>query len=173
MILMIGTGPVKEDLVQAAKARGLSNIVFRTSPFEEMSQLMSITTASLVVLRPMEISRKMRLSKAIPPMACGVPVIYAGWGETSELIAHEQVGLVVEPGNPDGIAKAITQLADDDGLAKELGRRGRRLAERELSWNFLVSDWLRQLDLALAGKDPHVPQPGSRTAAAGGVYSVP
>ena len=173
VILMIGTGPVKEDLVQAAKARGLSNIVFRTSPFEEMSQLMSITTASLVVLRPMEISRKMRLSKAIPPMACGVPVIYAGWGETSDLIAHEQVGLVVEPGNPDEIAYAITQLADDDRLAKELGQRGRRVAERELSWNFLVSDWLRQLDLALAGKDPHVPPPGTRAPAADGVCSVP
>ena len=173
VVLMVGTGPVKEQLVRAADARGLSNILFRTSPFEEMPQLMSITTASLVVLRPLEISRKMRLSKAIPPMACAVPVIYAGWGETSDLIAHEQVGLVVEPGNPDEIAKAITQLADNDGLAKELGRRGRRLAERELSWNFLVSDWLRQLDLALAGKDPHIPPPGSRTAAAGGVCSVP
>ena len=173
VILMIGTGPVKEDLMQAAQTRGLSNIVFRASPFDEMPQLMSITTASLVVLRPMEISRKMRLSKAIPPMACGVPVIYAGWGETSELIASEQAGLVVEPGNPDAIAKAITELADNEGLAKELGRRGRRVVERELSWNYLVSDWLRQLDLALAGKDPRVPQPGSKTAAAVGVCSAP
>ena len=98
-------------------------------------------------------------------MACGVPVIYAGWGETADLIAHEQVGVVVDPGKADQLATAITRLADDDGLAKELGRRGRRLAERELSWNFLVQDWLRQLDLALAGKDPRVPQPGSRTAA--------
>jgi colanic acid biosynthesis glycosyl transferase WcaI len=173
VILMVGTGPVKEQLVRAAEARSLSNILFRTSPFEEMPQLMSITTASLVVLRPIEISKKMRLSKAIPPMACGVPVIYAGWGETSDLIAREQVGLVVEPGNPDEIAEAITRLADDDGLAKELGRRGRHVAERELSWNFLVSDWLRQLDLALAGKDPHVPQPGSTIAAAGNACSVP
>jgi hypothetical protein len=34
-----------------------------------MPQLMSGTTASLVVLRPIEISRKMRLSKAIPPLS--------------------------------------------------------------------------------------------------------
>jgi colanic acid biosynthesis glycosyl transferase WcaI len=164
VILMIGTGPMKDYLVRAAEARGLSNILFRTSPFAEMSQLMSITTASLVVLRPLEISRKMRLSKAIPPMACAVPVIYAGWGETAELIAREQVGLTVEPGNPDEIALAITKLADDATLAKELGRRGRLLAEREFSWTFLVSDWVRQMELALNGQDPDVPAPRSTRA---------
>ena len=163
-ILMVGTGPMKDQLVRTAEARGLSNILFRTSPFGEMSQLMSITTASLVVLRPLEISRKMRLSKAIPPMACAVPVIYAGWGETAELIAREQVGLTVEPGNPDEIALAITKLADDATLAKELGRRGRLLAEREFSWTFLVSDWVRQMELALNGQDPDVPAPRSTRA---------
>jgi colanic acid biosynthesis glycosyl transferase WcaI len=166
VVLMVGTGPVKEQLVRAAEARGLSNILFRTSPFEEMPQLMSISTASLVVLRPLEISRKMRLSKAIPPMACAVPVIYAGWGETSELIAREQVGLTVEPGDPDEIALAITKLADDATFAKELGRRGRFLAEREFSWAFLVSDWLRQLELVLNGENPGVPAPQSIHTAA-------
>jgi glycosyltransferase involved in cell wall biosynthesis len=106
------------------------------------------------------------LSKAIPPMACAVPVIYAGWGETSELIARERVGLTVEPGDPDEIALAITNLADDATLAKELGRRGRLLAEREFSWAFLVSDWLRQLELVLNGQNPGVPAPQSIQAAA-------
>jgi putative colanic acid biosynthesis glycosyltransferase WcaI len=167
VLLMVGTGPLKDQLVRAAEARGLSNILFRTSPFEEMPQLMSITTASLVVLRALEISRKMRLSKAIPPMACGVPVIFAGWGETAELIAREQVGVTVEPGDPDEMALAIAKLADDATLAKELGKRGRLLAERQFSWTFLVADWVRQLELVLKGQTPDVPTPRSRKAVPG------
>jgi glycosyltransferase involved in cell wall biosynthesis len=157
VILMVGAGPVKERLVRMVDERGLTNVVFRTSPFEEMAQLMSITTASLVVLRPLEISKKMRLSKAVPPMACAVPIIYAGWGETADLVERERVGIRAEPGNADQIAHAIEKLADDPSLAKELGRRGRELAERELSWSFLVTDWLRQVHLVLEGKDPGVP----------------
>ena len=157
VILMVGVGPVKERLVSMVNDRGLTNVVFRTSPFEEMAQLMSITTASLVVLRPLEISKKMRLSKAVPPMACAVPIIYAGWGETADLIRRERVGVTAEPGNADEIAQAIERLAGDSSLAKDLGRRGRELAERELSWGFLVADWIRQVRRVLDGTDPAVP----------------
>ena len=162
VILMVGSGPVKERLLKMVDERGLTNILFRTSPFEEMPQLMSITTASLVVLRPIEISRKMRLSKAIPPLACGVPIIYAGWGETAEVIREERVGITVEPGNADEIARTIEKLSDDPSLARELGARGRRLAEREFSWTFIVADWMRQLQLVLRGEDPAVPNSNSR-----------
>jgi colanic acid biosynthesis glycosyl transferase WcaI len=157
VILMVGSGPVKERLVKMVDERGLGNIVFRVSPFEEMPQLMSISTASLVVLRPIEISKKMRLSKAIPPLACGVPVIYAGWGETADVVRQERVGITVEPGDAGEIAKSIEKLADDPQLVRELGARGRRLAEREYSWAFIVSDWMRQLQLVLRGEDPVVP----------------
>ena len=131
IILMVGSGPVKERLVKMVDERGLTNIIFRNSPFEEMPQLMSITTASLVVLRPIEISKKMRLSKAIPPLACGVPVIYAGWGETAEVIRQERVGITVEPGDANEIARSIERLADNPVLTDECGTRGRSLAERD------------------------------------------
>jgi colanic acid biosynthesis glycosyl transferase WcaI len=163
VILMMGSGPVKERLLKMVKERELTNILFRALPFEEVAQLMSITTASLVVVRPIEISKKMRLAKAIPPMACGVPVIYAGWGEMAEIVRREQVGVTVEPGNASEIARSIEKLADDPSLARELGARGRRLAEREYSWALLVADWMRQLQLVLRGEDPAVPNDTRRT----------
>jgi len=158
VLLMVGNGPVKERLVKMVDERSLTNIVFGTSPFEEMPQLMSVTTASLVVLRPLEISKKMRLSKAIPPLACGVPIIYAGWGETADVVRQEVVGIAVEPGDANAIARSIEQLADNPSLTRELGARGRRLAERDYSWEFIVADWMRQLQLVLRGEDPAVPR---------------
>jgi glycosyltransferase involved in cell wall biosynthesis len=156
VFLMVGDGPLRRSIIEQAEAENIENVLFRTSPFEEMHLLMSITQASLVLLRPLAISKKMRLSKAIPPLACGVPLIYAGWGETAEIVNREGVGLTVEPGQPAELARAVEQLADDPALRATMGKRGRALAEREFSWTFLVGDWLRQIELIHVGKDPAI-----------------
>jgi glycosyltransferase involved in cell wall biosynthesis len=157
VILMVGNGPLRQPLIEQAQREHIDNVLFDSSPFEEMPQLMSITYASLVVLRPLAISKKMRLSKAIPPLACGVPLIYAGWGETADIVKREGVGLTVEPEQPIALAAAIERLADAPDLRDLMGERGRALAEREFSWSFLVADWVRQIERINAGKDPAIP----------------
>jgi colanic acid biosynthesis glycosyl transferase WcaI len=157
VFLLVGDGPLRRPLIEQAERENIDNVLFRSSPFEEMHQLMSITHASLVLLRSLEISKKMRLSKAIPPLACGVPLIYAGWGETADIVEREGVGLTVEPEQPAALAGAIERLADDPILRDLMGKRGRALAEREFSWSYLVGDWLRQIERIQAGKDPAVP----------------
>lgn len=157
VFLMVGDGPVRAQLIAQAEREGIDNILFRTSPFDEMPQLMSLTWASLVVLRKLQIAHKMRLSKAIPPLSCGVPLIYAGWGETAEIVEREGVGLRVEPENPEALAAAVERLADSPQLRDSMGRQGRALAEREFSWSFLVADWMRQLARVREGLSPEVP----------------
>ncbi len=157
VFLMVGDGPVRAQLIDRAAAEGIDNVLFRSSSFDEMQSLMSLTWASLVVLRKMRIATKMRLSKAIPPLACGVPIVYAGWGETAGIVEREQVGLTVEPENPVALAHAIERLADDRELRNELGQRGRALAVREFSWSYLVGDWVRQIERVAQHLDPEVP----------------
>jgi glycosyltransferase involved in cell wall biosynthesis len=157
VILMVGQGPVREQLMREARSANLENILFRDSPFDEMPRLMSITYASLVVLKNMPAAIKMRLSKTIPPLACGVPVVYAGLGEAAEIVRTEGCGIVVEPECPQKLAQAIRDLADEPGQRDEMGRKGRQLAERDFSWKLLVRDWLRQIVCINAGEEPNVP----------------
>ncbi len=157
VILMVGDGPMRAPLIEQAAREGITNVLFQSSPFEEMPELMSLTWASLVVLRKLQLATKMRLSKAIPPLACGVPLVYAGWGETADIVAREGVGLVAEPENAEALARAIERLADEPGLRDACGTRGRALALREFSWSFLVGDWLRQMTLIAQGNPPKVP----------------
>ena len=157
VILMVGKGPVREQLIKKAEEAGLDNVLFRDSPFDEMPRLMSITYASLVVLKDMPASRKMRLSKAVPPLACGVPLIYAGRGEAAAIVESEACGVVVEPERPEKLARAIRELADNPALRNEMGKRARLLAERDFSWKCLVGDWVRQMACIKAGQDPKVP----------------
>jgi glycosyltransferase involved in cell wall biosynthesis len=158
VFLMVGDGPLRQQLIERAVAENIDNLLFRTSPFEEMPNLMSLTYASLVVLRRMEIATKMRLSKAIPPLACGVPLLYAGWGETAEIVDRESVGLTVEPENPAALAGAVERLADAPDLREALGHRGRALAEREFSWSYIVADWMRQIGRVAQNLDPQIPR---------------
>jgi len=148
---MVGKGPVRADLMKRAETEGITNVLFRRSPFDEMPRLMSLTWASLVVLRRMNIATKIRLSKAIPPLAFWRAHHLWGWGETAEIVDREHVGLTVEPENAEALAQAVERLADDPDLRHDLGRRGRALAVRDLSWQPVVTIIGLQFGAVLTG----------------------
>lgn len=159
VLLMVGNGPIREQLERQAAGRNLSNLLFRDSPFSEMARLMSISRAAMATISNMQAAPKMRLSKVVPPLACGRPVIYVGQGESARLLREHACGIAVESGRAADFAAAIRSLADsgaDSGLAAEMGARGRRLAESEFSWQFIVARWLEQVRAVALGRDPWV-----------------
>jgi colanic acid biosynthesis glycosyl transferase WcaI len=153
-ILMVGKGPVRNTLILKAKSIGLNNIHFQDSPFNEMPILMSITYASLVVLRDLPMTRKMRLSKTIPPISCGVPVIYGGFGETADILKNNNAGIVTDPEDSNKLAAAIIKIADDLNLRKEMSKNCRKLALRDFSWRNIVESWLLQIKAIQQGENP-------------------
>ncbi len=60
-------------------------------------------------------------------MACGCPPVATDVGGVSELVAHEQTGLLVKPGDADGLCRAIEYLLDDPSRRERLARNGHRL----------------------------------------------
>jgi colanic acid biosynthesis glycosyl transferase WcaI len=147
VFLMVGDGPVRRELMEEAARRQLTNVVFEpTVPMATMPALMSITWAALVVLRKLQIATKMRLAKAVPPLACGVPLVFAGWGETAAMVERERVGLVVEPENAEALAGAIESIADDPEARQAMSVRARALAERDFSWPMIVERWVEQIE---------------------------
>src|SRR5204863_4694788 len=55
----------------------------------------------------------------------GVPVVATRTGAMPEMVADGESGLLVEPGDASGMAKAIVRLLHDPELAGRLGRQGR------------------------------------------------
>ena len=144
-VLIVGRGPERERLVAAARTAALDNVLFRDVPFADMPRLMSVSDLFVATLRDFPSARGMRLSKAVPPLACGVPVVYAGDDEMAALIEREGCGVRVPPGRPDLLADAIARLVDDPERRRAMGRRGRALAERAFAWPALVDAWLAQV----------------------------
>lgn len=145
--LMVGKGPERPRLRQMVADRDLTNVVFAQSPYEEMAQLYSIAYASIATLRNMKVAEGMRLSKIFPSLSCGVPVVYAGFGEAAELLRTNNCGVIVQPEEPHLLAEAIVNLVSDAAVRDELGRNGRRLVESEYSWSMIISRWLEEIGL--------------------------
>jgi glycosyltransferase involved in cell wall biosynthesis len=62
-------------------------------------------------------------------MAAGLPVVACRAAAIPEVVLDGQTGLLVDPRDPGGLAKALETLLRDATLRRELGEHGRRRAE--------------------------------------------
>ncbi len=146
LFLLVGDGPEKARLVEQSRLRKLDNIRFvDRRPVAEMPALFAACRATVVPLRKGELFKGTRPSKVFPALASESPVIFGGEGEMASLLLENRCGIVVPPENGPAFAEAVKHLADHPEEARELGRRGRELVEREYGWDTLVGAWLNQL----------------------------
>ena len=147
LFLFIGDGPIKHKLIKNKNDNNLKNVLFlEPQPLRRMPEFFSISYASLVTLKDIELFKGARPSKIFPSLSSAVPVIYSGAGEGAQLIEEAKAGIVVTPENSDLLAEAIICLSKNPDLAKELGVNGRKFVEEKLSWTSLITNWLKQLE---------------------------
>jgi glycosyltransferase involved in cell wall biosynthesis len=70
-----------------------------------------------------------------------VPVIVADSGGPPNLVRHGSDGLVVPPGDPTGLARAMDALTSGPLRAREMGRAGRERFRSGYTWNRLFPPW--------------------------------
>jgi len=61
-------------------------------------------------------------------MHCGLPVVATAVNSVSDLVVPGESGLLVPPGRPELLARAIDCLLDDPARAERLAARGQALA---------------------------------------------
>jgi glycosyltransferase involved in cell wall biosynthesis len=87
-------------------------------------------------------------------MACGLPVLATTVGALPHMIADGLNGLLVPPGNPDEIARALATLASDSALRQRMGAASRSLAE---SQHDATTNWRKIFALmSYVARDRHV-----------------
>lgn len=69
---------------------------------------------------------------AVEAMSAGRPVVAARTGGLTDLVFHEENGLLVPPADPHSLADALTRLLSDDKLSKELADNGREWVRANL-----------------------------------------
>jgi len=129
-----GGGPMREELEAMACAAGLGpRVSFHGArPQDEIAA--AYARASVFALAPVVVSDGDRdgiPNVLVEAMAMRVPVVSTTISGIPELIDDGLNGLLVKPGDAAALARAITRLLLDPGLASRLGAAGRRKVERD------------------------------------------
>jgi glycosyltransferase involved in cell wall biosynthesis len=158
LLLFVGEGAEKEQLVSAAQREGLRNVRFvPQQPREKIPAFIQASDLCLVLLRKADVFKTVIPTKMLEFMACGRPVILAVDGQAREVLQQAQGGLFIEPENATALVEAIERLYHDVELRRVLGCSGRRYVTEQLSRARLATVYSRLLEkLVLDGNQQPV-----------------
>lgn len=134
--LVVGDGPMREELETCVDAAGLTDTVTfvgARSHGEALSLLRTATIFALPSVRGPNGDLDGIPVAMMEAMALGVPVITTNVGGIGELVVHDETGFVVPPNNPEALADTIAGCGDRRQWdhAKTLARTARRRIELE------------------------------------------
>jgi glycosyltransferase involved in cell wall biosynthesis len=142
-----GRGPLEPALKSFARELGIADAV-RFLGFVSPIQT-AVEEAAIVVVPSLGEGFGM---VALEAMERARPVIASAVGGLPEIVADGETGLVVEPGDAEGLAEAIVALASDLDRAAAMGRAGRERALREFTPE-QSADRIEELYRAALGSD--------------------
>lgn len=124
--LIVGDGPLRQELAIQANRRGLPNLTFTGSfPKSEMRTVLAASDACIATLKNIPMYRKPYPNKVFDYMAAGRPTILAIDGVIRDVIEKSEGGIFVTPGNSAELAEAVCQLGNDREYAQRLGLSAR------------------------------------------------
>jgi len=107
------------------RQKGLKDRVFLLGRLETMQIREELSTAGVFALTSLEENSPMGIEEA---MAAGVPVVTSNRCGMPYMVRDGESGFLVDPKNPDDIARRLKQIFEDDELRRSMGVKGREIA---------------------------------------------
>ena len=135
---IVGTGPMREAWERLSVRLGLGNRVRFLGDVPE-ARLPLIYAASDMFVLPATSRAEAFGLVLVEAMASGRPVISTEVGTgTSYVNVHGHTGLVVPPGDPEALAQAVRQLANNPQLRRRMGAAARERAQQGFTAEFMT-----------------------------------
>jgi len=108
-------------------------------------------------------------TKLFEYLAMERPVVASRLGQMSELLVDGQTAILVEPGDPSELARAILRLSNDEELRLRVGASARSLVVSGHTWRHNAARVFAALDNLLvfsnrSGSEPDEPPGGQARA---------
>lgn len=124
-----GYEPYKADVLRFIEEKGLENVVTVTKA--SRAQIPGIVAGIDMLVAP---SFTESFSFAlIEAMAMGKPIVATNSGGTPELIAHNETGVLIDPGNVELLTLTVRDLMKDQARMRRLGTTACEYVQRHLS----------------------------------------
>lgn len=148
---LIGEGPRRAELAAQITAANLERHVIMHGSMKRDDVVRMLKAADVKVLASVPTAEGKR--EGVPvvlmeAMACGLPVISSRLSGIPELVEHERTGVLLPPGEAEGLAGAIERLQNDPALRRRLGEAGREKVLREYDLKANVQELLRMIAAA-------------------------
>ena len=140
-LIIVGDGPLKEELQGFANQLGVSERVVFTglvlSPASLLKHAEMFVSASITEVFPMAICEA---------MACGLPVVARKYNESiRDIIDDSETGVLVDIHSQDDLVTAMKGLMDDQERRKNMGKKA-KVAMRKYSLEAIMSEWTKLFD---------------------------
>jgi glycosyltransferase involved in cell wall biosynthesis len=137
-LVIVGEGSERQHLESLVKETGCSNQVVWTGFRDDVLQLLP---AFDLFIQPSHYEGLP--NTVLEAMAAGLPVVTTRVGGTPELVLDGKTGLLVPPGDPAGLAEAISALLVNSETRDSMGLAGRK----RVKLHFSVDEMVRKTEL--------------------------
>lgn len=138
-LAILGDGHLRPALQERAERLGISKRVHFVGWWLDVAD--AISDLDVVALTSRNEGTPVSLIEA---SACGLPVVSTDVGGVRAVVRDGSTGLLVSPGDVEGVAMALERILSDPTHARSLGDAGRDWVRERFSKDRLVSD-IRQL----------------------------
>jgi len=136
-LVITGDGPLRCELDREFKRRRLSQRVVFTGALshENVPEVIRQFDVALAPYPQHDHDFYFSPLKLFEYLACGVPVVAAGLGQISEIVAHGRTGWLYPAGNLSALVAGCDKLLGDDALRASIGRASAELVLRKYTWD--------------------------------------
>jgi glycosyltransferase involved in cell wall biosynthesis len=143
---IVGEGPDRELLRQLAEQLGVIREIRFCGSLDRAAVAERYRAADLFTLPSSAEAFGNVFAEAL---ASGLPIVGSTVGGIPELVEHGVNGLLIDPGQPIALARAIEYLACDPELRQMMGARNRAKAEATLQWSQATARYLATYEAAM------------------------
>jgi glycosyltransferase involved in cell wall biosynthesis len=150
-LTVVGDGSQRsslEDLSKELGIEGRTRFVGRV-PYDRVHKMHQ--SFDIAVYPSVDRSETFGVS-AVESQACGVPVVASNIGGLAEVVLDGSTGILVPPGDPAALAKAIGLLVDRPDIRQDYGAAARAHVLGSYSLDLSVDLMIKQYELALGAR---------------------
>jgi phosphatidylinositol alpha-1,6-mannosyltransferase len=146
--VVAGEGVMRSRLVALSDSLGVGNRVIFTGdlPRPDVVALFMACDVFAMISRIEESSVEGFGIVFLEAGALGRPVVGGRSGGIPDAVADGETGLLVDPADPEDVARAITRILSDSDLAARLGEAGRKRARERFTWKRVVDTIVASLE---------------------------
>lgn len=137
-LLLVGDGPCRPQIEEAARARGLDGAVLYAGRQADVLPWLAAFDIGILTSTAIETFSL----AALEFMALGIPAVLSDIGGASEMVIAERSGYLFPVGDTDALVKALTILADS-GIRRQMGEAAAAFVGSHFAQGSMVGAYVR------------------------------